>query len=75
MVGMPVHKDEETPGFRTLNPVAILRIEDANGKVLWQYGSETATFQRRLILEPALAYIMTDMLADNEAREPAFGPR
>ncbi len=74
MVGMPVHKDEETPGFRTLNPVAILRIEDANGTVLWQYGGETATFQRRLILEPALAYIMTDILADNEARTPAFGP-
>jgi len=74
MVGMPVHKDEETPGFRTLNPVAILRIEDQNGRVLWQYGTETATYQRRLILEPALAYIMTDMLADVQAREPAFGP-
>ena len=74
MVGMPVHKDEETPGFRTLDPVAILRIEDANGRVLWEYGSDTATYQRRLILEPALAYIMTDILADNEARTPAFGP-
>ncbi|RPJ00207.1 MAG: hypothetical protein EHM39_05230, partial [Chloroflexi bacterium] len=73
MAGMPVHKDEETPGLRTLNPVAVLRIEDADGRVLWQYADETATFQRRLILEPALAYIMTDILADNEARQPAFG--
>ncbi len=73
MVGMPVHKDEETPGLRTLNPVSVLRIEDADGNVLWQYSSETATFQRRLILEPGLAYIMTDILADNEARQPAFG--
>ncbi len=73
MVGMPVHENQSTPGFRTLNPVAILRIEDADGRVLWEYGTETATFQRRLILEPALAYIMTDMLADPEARKPAFG--
>jgi membrane carboxypeptidase/penicillin-binding protein PbpC len=73
MVGMPVHKDQNTPGFRTLNPAAILRIEDADGNILWQYGTETNTYQRRLILEPALAYIMTDILADNEAREPAFG--
>jgi membrane carboxypeptidase/penicillin-binding protein PbpC len=73
MIGMPVHKNEETPGLRTLNPAAVLRIEDADGRVLWQYSEETITFQRRLILEPALAYIMTDILADNEAREPAFG--
>ena len=74
MVGMPVHEGEGGSGFRTLNPVAILRIEDADGRVLWQYGEETGTYQRRLILEPALAYIMTDILADNEARTPAFGP-
>ncbi len=73
MVGMPAHKGEGAPGFRTLNPVTVLRIEDANGQVLWQYGPETNTFQRRLILEPGLAYIMTDMLADQEAREPGFG--
>ncbi len=73
MHGMPVHDDQAIPGFRTLNPVAILRIEDADGRVLWQYSEETATFQRRLVLEPALAHIMTDILADNAAREPAFG--
>lgn len=73
MVGMPVHKDQSIPGFRTLNPVAVLRIEDADGRVLWQYGEETHTYQRRLILEPALAYIMTDILADSAARAPAFG--
>jgi membrane peptidoglycan carboxypeptidase len=73
MIGMSIHEDQRTPGFRTLNPVAVLRIEDDKGNVLWQYGDETATFQRRLILEPALAYIMTDILADNEARQPAFG--
>jgi membrane peptidoglycan carboxypeptidase len=73
MIGMPVHENQGAPGFRTLNPVTILRIEDDKGKVLWEYGSETTTYQRRLILEPALAYIITDILADNEARKPAFG--
>jgi membrane peptidoglycan carboxypeptidase len=73
MVGMPVHEGEGAPGFRTLNPDFILRIEDANGKILWQYGEETNTFQRRLILEPAIASIMTNILADSQAREPAFG--
>ncbi len=73
MVGMPVHKNQAIPGRRTLNPVAVLRIEDADGTVLWEYGQETGTFQRRLILEPALAYIITDILADQAAREPAFG--
>lgn len=73
MVGMPVRKNQAAPGFRTLNPVAVLRIEAADGSVLWEYGQETGTFQRRLILEPALAYIMTDILADEESRAPAFG--
>ncbi|MCD4687479.1 MAG: transglycosylase domain-containing protein [Anaerolineae bacterium] len=73
MVGMPVYEDEGAPGFRTLNPVAVLRIEDADGRVLWEYGTETSTYQKRLVLEPALAYIMTHMLADTAAREPAFG--
>ena len=73
MIGMPVRENEAAPGFRTLNPVAVLRIEAADGSVLWEYGQETGTFQRRLILEPALAYIMTDILADDEARAPAFG--
>lgn len=73
MVGMPVRANQAAPGFRTLNPVALLRIEAPDGTVLWEYGQETGTFQRRLILEPALAYIMTDILADAEARAPAFG--
>jgi membrane carboxypeptidase/penicillin-binding protein PbpC len=73
MVGMPVHENQIVPGFRTLNPVAVLRIEDDKGHVLWEYGPETGTFQRRLILEPAIAYLITDMLADSPAREAAFG--
>lgn len=74
MAGMPVHEDQGVPGFRALNPVAVLRIEDADGRVLWEYGHETGTYQQRLILEPSLAYLITDILADEAAREPAFGP-
>ena len=73
MGGTPVHEGQGAPGYRTLNPATVLRIEDADGRVLWEYSPEMTTFQRRLVLEPALAYIMSDILADAEARAPAFG--
>ncbi|NDJ78659.1 MAG: hypothetical protein GYB65_20610, partial [Chloroflexi bacterium] len=79
MVGTPVLASESVPGFRTLDPVSILRIDDAQGQTLWQYGEDTGTLQRRLILEPGLAFIMTDILSDEEARyagddDPIFPP-
>jgi len=61
------------PGFRTLDPVTILRIEDRDGKILWQYGQPEGTFVRQNLLSDSLAYLITDILADNNARLPAFG--
>lgn len=69
MIGEPVPEEEMEPGFRELNPVAILRVEDRYGNVLKAYEKPEA----RQILPPALAYLMTDILADNQARLPAFG--
>ena len=50
-------------------PVAILRIEDAAGRVIEEYqpppGEQVLTSQH--------AYLITDVLADNSARAPAFG--
>ena len=50
-------------------PVAIRRIEDAKGTVLSEYqvprGEEAVSAQ--------LAYLITDILSDNEARAPVFG--
>jgi membrane peptidoglycan carboxypeptidase len=72
MVGSPVPADEAQIGYRQLNPVAVLRIETRDGEILWEYSEAEGTFDRRSILEPGMAYMITDILADNEARWDAF---
>ncbi len=69
MAGQPVPADRQRAGHRTLDPVSILRVEDANGDILWQY-SQPETQQ---VLDPALAYLMDDILSDNESRAASFG--
>ncbi len=58
-------------GFRELDPVVIKRIEDRNGKVLWEFNEQTLA--SRKILEPQLAFLMNDILSDRGARCAAFG--
>jgi membrane peptidoglycan carboxypeptidase len=58
-------------GFRDLDPVVIKRIEDRNGKVLWEFSEET--LESREVLEPRLAYLMNDILSDRSGRCAAFG--
>ena len=69
MYGQPVPEAKHRPGFRELDPVAILRVEDRNGNVLYEYDRPEA----QQILDPRLAYIITDILSDRQARIPAFG--
>jgi penicillin-binding protein 1C len=69
MAGQPVPPERQRPGHRTVDPVALLRVEDSSGNILWQY-SKPETQQ---VLDPALAYLMADILSDNNARAPAFG--
>ncbi|MCP4357226.1 MAG: hypothetical protein GY796_04310 [Chloroflexi bacterium] len=69
MVGQPRPEAEQRPGYRTLDPVAILRVEDRNGNVLYEYNQP----QRREILPPQLAYLMNDILSDRSARCAGFG--
>jgi membrane peptidoglycan carboxypeptidase len=69
MAGQPVEEVNLRPGHRTLDPVAILRIEDKAGKIIYEY-KEPATEQ---VIDPALAYLMVDILSDNDARAAAFG--
>lgn len=63
-------------GYRQLDPVSILRVEDASGEVLWQYSSPES---RNIVLadgrelSPQEAYLVTDILKDNNARAAAFG--
>jgi 1A family penicillin-binding protein len=70
MAGQPVPPDQQRPGYRDLDPVAILRIEDAEGKVIEQYTSP----QTKEVVDPKLAYLLTDILSDNVARMPMYGP-
>ncbi len=69
MFGSPVPQTDQRPGFRELNPVAILRVEDRRGNVLYQYDQP----EGQQILEPRLAYLITHILSDRRARIPAFG--
>ncbi|GAB4147875.1 MAG: hypothetical protein Fur0021_07090 [Candidatus Promineifilaceae bacterium] len=69
MVGQPIPESQQRLGFRSLNPVAILRVEDRNGNVLYKYNQP----QRREILTPQLAFLMNDILSDNAARCAGFG--
>jgi membrane carboxypeptidase/penicillin-binding protein len=69
MAGQPVPEVNLRPGHRTLDPVSILRVEDKTGNVIYEY-KEPVTEQ---IIDPALAYLMTDILSDNDARAVAFG--
>ena len=69
MRGLPVMPTED--GLRARNPVAILRIEDASGRVLWSH-DEAPPANETLIIQPSAAYLVNDILADADAREAAL---
>lgn len=56
-------------GYR-VEPVYITRVEVRGGEVLYQWSAPPLT--ERLI-DPRVAWLITDMLSDDAAREPAFG--
>ena len=69
----PVARD-----FRARDPVAVLRIEDASGAVVWEYDRDEATRCGTLDvctprLENKLAYLINDVLADEETRWATLG--
>lgn len=50
-------------------PTGVLSIEDSRGNVLEQYEKEESR-----ALDPQVARLITDILSDNEARTPLYGP-
>lgn len=64
MAGQPLPENEQLPGYRTLNPVTIVRVEDNNGQLLYRFDQPVT----RELLTPPLAYLMNEMLADKQAR-------
>jgi membrane peptidoglycan carboxypeptidase len=69
MHGAPVLQEQLREGYRQLDPVAILRVEDRDGNVLYKYEKP----ESRNILSPQLAYLMNDILSDKQARWAAMG--
>ncbi|MGB1250588.1 MAG: transglycosylase domain-containing protein, partial [Candidatus Promineifilaceae bacterium] len=69
MIGQSVSAENQRFGFRTLDPVSILRVEDRNGNPIYEY-SQPETAQ---IVSPQVAFIINNMMSDELARCPAFG--
>lgn len=57
-------------GGRAATPVSILRVERADGEVLYEHQAAP----ERQVLDERVAYLITDILDDDEARLPAMGP-
>lgn len=57
-------------GGTKAEPLAILKVEDINGKVL----EEIKPKRGKRVLSPEHAFIISNILSDNEARSDAFGP-
>jgi len=76
MRGVPV--EPAARGFRSRDPVAVLQIEDAYGGIVWEYEREEAIRCGTLdvctpLLENKLAYLINDILADQETRWTTLG--
>lgn len=56
-------------GGTKAEPLAILKVEDSNGKVL----EEIKPKKGKKVLDPMHAYLISHMLADNNARKDVFG--
>ncbi len=54
---------------RQMDPVSILKVTDSKGKTLFEYHQPDG----RKVLDPGIAFIISDILADNGARTGAFG--
>ncbi|MCI0399581.1 MAG: transglycosylase domain-containing protein [Chloroflexi bacterium] len=55
-------------GYR-IPPVAILRVEKSSGEVLYEYQPPTP----ELVVDPRVAFLISDILDDDDARVPAMG--
>ena len=64
MRGLP--SEPIAAGYRGHDPVAVLSIADAAGNTLWQYSAQS---NQSAVLEPSLAFLVNDVLADAAARQ------
>ena len=67
-IGQPVPPDRREAGFRQFDPVAIVKVTNSSGKVLYEYKSGSVQVQ-----DPRLVYQITSILSDDRARQPTYG--
>lgn len=71
-----MHGVDTTPiarNYRARNPVAVLRIEDSTGNILWEYHEDRQALSRTIILGADAAYLINNILSDGEARQELVG--
>ncbi len=54
-----------------VEPVAILKVTDSSGKIMYEYKPTSP----RQELEPDIAFLISSILSDNDARKEVFGTR
>ncbi len=64
---------------KRMPPVSILKITNNQNNVLCEFGTDhpcqpDVTDAGQQVVNPVDAFLLTDILSDNEARTPAFGP-
>ncbi len=69
MAGQPVPADRQVEGFRKVDPVKILQVRDKTGKIVYEYKQPTL----EQVVDPPVAYVISNMLSDAAARWAAFG--
>ncbi len=69
MLGAPAPDLRRRIGYRELDPAPILRVTDSAGNILDDFSAP----EEQAVLTPQQAFLVTDILSDNKAREPAFG--
>ena len=69
MVGEPRAVENVRTGHRQLDPVSILQVRDASGELIHAHLQPAY----RQVLRPEVAYLVSDVLSDNQARTPGFG--
>ena len=56
-------------GGRRIDPLSIMKIQESNGKTIYESRDSEGT----RVLDEAIAYVISNILADNGARSAAFG--
>jgi 1A family penicillin-binding protein len=67
--GEPLPEEARRTGSRQFGPTAILEIKNGDDQTLYQLAAQPP----REVVNPGLAYLITDILSDDEARAETFG--